>query len=415
MSLPNRILVDLLSDLKSPEQVTAVFETDVGRKWLLTPMSKDVPDSGLSYMVDGYFSDIGHNRHKEFTTAALAALEKAEPDAAKRVALLTATNNLGQSVIHKSLQYGGHREAHEPILDILYKWAGEEKADAIMKSILSEPLGSFDAGISYDFQNVRSVLARDSKEYARVDALTTDMYHPVTAAALRETLAELRPAIATYIAEQQKKTDLSDYSKGQLAKMKDFYDSADPVVYRGTLLTEHFPGKAFFRLLEIQLKGDAATPQQKADGIFELLSATDAKGNTPMHRKWVASDLLSTPKDSRTFTDSLSPMLAAFDRLLGTDVAIDLAKKLLLQENEKGYLPLDIYQYPQMPTRDFQIEKLLQTLRKEMGSTEKFTTWVKEVIAPVLPADYKISLAVFEPKAEEKLADKPARGVKLEF
>ena len=108
-------------------------------------------------------------------------------------------------------------------------------------------------------------------------------------------------------------------------------------------------------------------------------------------------------------------MLAAFDRLLGTDVAIDLAKKLLLQENEKGYLPLDIYQYPQMPTRDFQIEKLLQTLRKEMGSTEKFTTWVKEVIAPVLPADDKIHLPVFEPKAEPKPGDKPARGAKLEF
>ena len=199
------------------------------------------------------------------------------------------------------------------------------------------------------------------------------------------------------------------------ANSQAFYDSADPVAYRGTLLTEHFPGKAFFRLLEIQLKGGAATPQQKADGIFSLLSATDAKGDTPMHRKWVSSDLLGTPKDSRTFTDRLSPMLAAFDRLLGTDVAIDLAKKLLLQENAKGQLPLDIYQYPQMPTRDFQIEKLLQTLRKEMGSTEKFTTWVKEVIAPVLPADYKINLAVFEPKAEPKPGDKPARGAKLEF
>ncbi|MBL8713897.1 MAG: hypothetical protein JNM12_13440 [Alphaproteobacteria bacterium] len=401
--------------MKSTEQVTAVFETDAGRKWLLTPLSKDVPDNGLSYMVDGYFSDHWSNRHKEFATAALAALEKAEPDAAKRVALLTATNNLGQSVIHKSLQYGGQRETYEPVLDALYKWAGEEKAEAIMKGILSEPLGSFDKGISYNFQNVRNVLPRDSKEYARVDALTTDMYHPVTAAALRETLAELRPAVAAYIADEQKKTDLSDYSKGELAKMQAFYDSADPVAYRGTLLTEHFPGKAFFRLLEIQLKGGAATPQQKADGIFSLLSATDAKGDTPMHRKWVSSDLLGTPKDSRTFTDRLSPMLAAFDRLLGTDVAIDLAKKLLLQENAKGQLPLDIYQYPQMPTRDFQIEKLLQTLRKEMGSTEKFTTWVKEVIAPVLPADYKINLAVFEPKAEPKPGDKPARGAKLEF
>ena len=53
MSLGDRALVNLFSDLKSTEQVTAVFETDAGRKWLLTPLSKDVPDNGLSYMVDG--------------------------------------------------------------------------------------------------------------------------------------------------------------------------------------------------------------------------------------------------------------------------------------------------------------------------------------------------------------------------
>lgn len=416
MSLGDRNLVNLLSNLKSPEDVTAVFETAAGREWLLKPLSKDVPDNGLSYMVDGYFSGFNFkDRHKEYTAAALAALEKAEPDAEKRVALLTATNNLGQSVIHKSLQYGGYRDTYDAVIDALYKWAGEEKADAIMKDIIAQPLGQFDRGISYDFQNVRRLFPQESREYARVDALTTDSYHPVTAAALRETLAELRPSIAAYIAQERQKTDNSDYSKSQLDKMQAFHDSADPVAYRGTLLTEHFPGKAFFRLLDIQLKGDAASPQQKADGIFAALSQKNAEGNTPMHREWVVSGLLGTPKDARSFEDRLSPMLAAFDSKLGTAAAVELTKKLLLQENAKGQLPLDIFQYPKQPQRDFQIETLLHTLRREMGSKEKFTTYVTEVIAAVLPADYKINMASFEPKPADGSTAKPARGAKLEF
>ncbi|MDF3023092.1 MAG: hypothetical protein K0R10_453 [Alphaproteobacteria bacterium] len=319
MSLPDRALLNLFSDLQSAEAVSAALASEAGQKWLLTPLSKDVPDSALSYMADGMFKSTWRDPHKEYMALALAALEQAEPDAGKRVALLTARNGLGQSVIHKSLEYGGSREAFEPVLDALYKWAGTENADRIMKDILAEPLGQIDKGISFDLQSVRSIFPHTSREFAKVDALTTDSYHPVPSAALREMLNDI-------------------------------------------------PGKAFFRLLEIQLKGGEATPQQKADDVFALLSVKNAAGNTPMHREWVVSDLLGTPTSANQFTDRLSPLLSAFDRLLGTDVALELTKKLLLQENAKGQLPLDIFQYPKLPTRDLIIDKMLQTLRAEMGS-----------------------------------------------
>lgn len=408
MFLPDRALLNLFSDLQSADAVSAALASEAGQKWLLTPLSKDVPDNALSYMADGLFSSRWRDPHKECMALALAALEQAEPDASKRVALLTARNGLGQSVIHKSLEYGGYRDAFEPVLDALYKWAGAEKADRIMKDILAEPLGQIDKGISYDLQDVRRLYPHTSREFAKVDALTTDSYHPVTAAALRETLNDIRPLIAAWL-EQEKPT--SDYGQERKTLMQAFNDSADAVSVRGTLLTEHFPGKAFFRLLEIQLTGADATPQQKADDVFALLSVKNAEGNTPMHREWVVSDLLGTPTSANHFTDRLSPLLSAFDRLLGTDVALDLTKKLLLQENAKGQLPLDIFQYPKLPTRDLIIDKMLQTLRDEMGSEKKFATYVTEAVAPLLPADYKIDMTAFEPKpAPQSPNGRPARG-----
>jgi len=412
MALANKALVDLFSDLKTEEAVTAVLKTPAGQAWLTKPLSKDTPDNGLTYMIDGYFSDNWKSRHKEFVTAALKTLEETVPDADTRVSLLTSANERGQTPIHKSLAYGGALETYDPVLDALYKWAGEEKADAIMKDILSQPLGKIDRDISYAFQNIREMRQRGTPEYEQIDALTVDMYHPVTAAGLRATLKEIRPAIAEWLAQEKPN---SDYTKERKAKMQDFYDSPDPVTEKGTLLTERFPSKAFFRLLEIHLKGDAATSQQKADGIFSLLSKRDAEGNTPMHIEWTVTDLLGTPKNAGPFTDKLSPILAAFDRILGTPIAIDLSVKLLLQENAAGQLPLDIMQYPKLPVRDFALDKMLQTLRKEMGSTEKFVTYVKEVIAPVLPADYKINLAAFEPEQTNDAGSKPKRGAKLDF
>ncbi len=412
MALPNKALVDLFSNLTTEEEVSAALKTPDGQAWLTKPLSKDTPDNGLTYMIDGYFKDSWKNRHKGFTAVALKVLEETVPDADTRVAILTAANERGQTPIHRALAYGGSREAYDPVLDALYKWAGEEKADAIMKDILSQPLGKIDSDISYAFQNIREMRQRGTPEYEQIDALTTDSYHPVTAAGLRAALKDVRPAIAEWLA--QEKPD-SDYTKQRKAKMQAFYDNPDPVSEKGSLLTEHFPGKAFFRLLEIYLKGEAATPQQKADGIFALLSKENAEGNTPMHIEWTVSDLLGTPQSAAPFTDKLSPMLAAFDRILGTQIAIDLSVKLLLQENAKGQLPLDIMQYPKLPVRDFALDKMMQTLRAEMGSKEKFTTYVKEVIAPVLPADYKINLAAFEPEQAKAAGSKPQRGAKVEF
>lgn len=408
MSLPDRALLNLFSDLQSADAVSAALASEAGQKWLLTPLSKDAPDSALSYMADGMFKSTWRDPHKEYMALALTALETAEPDAAKRVALLTARNGLGQSVIHKSLEYGGTREAFEPVLDALYKWAGAENADRIMKDILAEPLGQIDKGISFDLQSVRRIFPHTSREFAKVDALTTDSYHPVTATALRETLNDIRPLIAAWLEQEE---PASDYGRERKKAMQAFNDSADAVSFRGTLLTEYFPGKAFFRLLEIQLKGGDATPQKKADDIFTALSVKNAEGNTPMHRNWVVSDLLGTPTSAKQFTDFLSPMISAFDRLLGTDAALELTKKLLLQENAKGELPLDLFQYPKLPTRNLIIDRMLQTLRNELGSVEKFTTYVTEVAAPLLPADYKIDMAAFEPKPEsQQPGGKPARG-----
>ncbi|TAL36871.1 MAG: hypothetical protein EPN97_06050 [Alphaproteobacteria bacterium] len=366
-------------------------------------------------MIDGYFSDTWKGApHKEFTAAALAALEKAVPDAEERVALLTSANIRGQTAIHKALAFGGYHGTFEPVFDALYKWAGDEKAGAILKDILTQPLGQIDKDISFALQDVRRMCPNKSPEFHKVDALTTDSYHPVTAAGLRAAVDEIRPIIREWLA--QEKPD-SDYSKQQKAKMQAFADDPDPVTERGTLLTGCFPGKAFAALLDILQKSDPLPPQGQADRIFGLLSKQGPDGNTPMHIEWQASDLLGTPKAAGHFTDRLSPLLATFDRMLGTEVAVGLANRLLLQENAKGELPMDIFQYPKLPVRDFALDKFLQTLRKEMGSKEKFTTYMTEVVAAVLPADYKVNMASFEPVELNPATGqpKPKRGAKLDF
>lgn len=415
MSLPDRKLVNLFSDLKTADKVTATLESPAGREWLVKPLSKDTPDNALTYMIDGHFSDSWKgNPHKEFTTAALAALEKAVPDAGERVALLTSANIRGQTAIHKAFAYGGHYGTFEPVLDALYKWAGEEKANGILQDILTQPLGSIDKDISYQLQNVRQVRPPESAEFKNVDALTTDSYHPVTAAGLRAAVDDIRPLILEWLAQEKPG---SDYAKQQKEKMQAFADDPDPVTERGTLMTSCFPGKAFVTLLGLLQKFEPLSPQGQADRIFALLSKQDAEGNTPMHIEWQASDLLGTPTASGQFTDRLSPLLATFDRLLGTEVASGLATRLLMLENAKGELPMDIFQYPKLPVRDFALDKFLQTLRKEMGSKEKFTTYMTEVVAAILPADYKVNMASFEPAEVDPATGKPKpkRGARLDF
>jgi hypothetical protein len=415
MALANKALVDLFSKCNTADNVTAALETPAGKEWLVKPLSNDTPDNALTYMIDGYFDNSWKGTpHKEFTAAALAALEKALPDVEDRIAILTTANIRGQTPIHKSLAYGGHYGTFEPVVDALYKWAGEERANAILKDILTQPLGRIDRDISYDLQSVRNMRPDDSAEWRAVDALTTDHYHPVTAAGLRAAVDEIRPIIREWLAQEKPE---SDYSKQEKEKMQAFVDNPNPVTESGTLLTASFPGKAFVTLLDILQKSDPLPPQGQADRIFDLLSQKRADGNTPMHIKWQASDLLGTPTASGQFVDKLSPLLATFDRMLGTDVTVDLANRLLQLENAKGELPMDIFQYPKLPVRDFALDKFLQTLRKEMGSKEKFTTYMTEVVAAALPADYKVNMKSFEP-AEVNPATgqpKPKRGAKLDF
>jgi hypothetical protein len=416
MSLSVQALVDLFSKCNTVDNVTAALESPVGKEWLVKPLSKDTPENALTYMINGYFDSSwkGTPSHKEFTAAALAALEKAVPDAEERVALLTSANIRGQTAIHKALAFGGYRGTYEPVLDALYKWAGDEKAGAIMKDILTQPLGQIDSDISYALQNVRMMRPQQNPEFHKVNALTTDSYHPVTAAGLRAAVDEIRPIIREWLAQEKPE---SDYSKQRKAKMQVFVDDPDPVTERGTLLTTCFPGKAFAALLDILQKSDPLPPQGQAERIFGLLSKQGPNGNTPMHIQWQASDLLGTPSAAGQFTDRLSPLLATFDRMLGTDVAVSLANRLLLQVNAKGELPMDIFQYPKLPVRDFALDKFLQTLRKEMGSKEKFTVYMTEVVAAILPADYKVSMASFEPPEVNPATGhpKPKRGAKLDF
>lgn len=417
MAITNKELSALFSKSKKAEDITAKLETAQGQQALLQPLSKTVEDNALTFTIRGYFDGMYGSSHTiPFVTAALDALEKAEPDPAARAAILGSANSLGQTAFHMTMRYGGNAELFDLLSQRLEQWAGKPAANSFLYNLLAEPLGEIEHDISYALQDVRNVRPWGTPEAEAISRLCTDSYKPATLAGLTEAVDAARPLILEWAAKNPPKAGDS-YSTKKHASIVAFANDLDAVMNAGTVTLQAFPGPMYFRLLELQQQFVPLAANDRADSIFAQLVKQDPSGNTPMHTTWQNSLVMGPPSSAGMVTDSLGPLIAKLDAMLGTENALPLVSKLLQLPNAKGDLPLDNFQYNDLPRRDYYVEGFLTSLRKELGSKEKFTQYVKEVVAAVLPADYRIAMNAYEP-AEINSATgqpKPKRGASLDW
>jgi hypothetical protein len=293
-------------DIKKTFDAMSVEEK---KQLLLQPLSADRPVNALSYALhDGSLADTtaGDEWRSAFVKLALDEIEKIEPDASKRIDLLTSADALGQTVFHKTLD----PYKFDLLLMRLYNWAGKEAANTWMKSFIDQPPGA---------------------------------------------------------------------------------------------LTAAFPYPLFNKLLYIEQAVNPKTLQQEADYVFEQLSKQDAHGDTALHAAWKTQSL------------QVARVFASFDKEFGGIIAVDLIKKLLLIANNKDELPFDTsLNDHNIEERNQHISTFLSTLREQLGSQDKFKTYVTEAVAAFLPPDFTVKLATYEPKLKPAKAGTSKRGAKIE-
>lgn len=420
-------LRDLYSDIaangrdKAAETLQKILERDELRATLLTPLSATVTENTLSYMIsDGYFSNLysGDTPRKEFTTIALDAIEKATESAEERVAILTSANYLGQTPFHKCIRFGGDMEVFDLLATRLQKWGGDETAREFLESFLDSKLGGIDHDMSNALQDVRDIRPWQSPEAEKINTLCNDQYQPASYEGLKQAVDWARPLIIEWLDKHADDAKKSDYQRGKEQKMRAFAEDPACVKVDGTPVTQAFPGPLFEYLLNLEQKFAPVPPEQQAERILVQLSQFDAAGNTPMHRSWQHSVFMSSPDSAGEVEDRLGPFIASLDRMLGTTVAAGLVKNLLQMENAKGELPLDHFPYDEQPRRDYCIDAFLRDMRRELGSKEKFVTYLKEAVAALLPSDFTIKVNAYEPPPEVKedgSPPKPKRGASLDF
>ena len=405
---------------KAPDTLKTLLEQPGLRAALLQPMSATVAENTLTYMIsDGWFDGFysSDTPRKAFTQVVLDAIEKATADPAERMAVLTSANDFGQTPFHKCIRYGGDLETFDMLATRLRSWGGDDAANTFLKGFIDSRLGGIDHDMSNALQDVRNIRPNGSPEAVKLNTLCNDSYKPASYDGLKAAVDWARPYILEWLDKHADDPKKSDYQRGKEAKMRAFAQDPDCVKVDGTPITQAFPGPLFEYLLRLEQHFGPAAPQAQADRIFARLSQPNAEGDTAMHRRWQHSTLMGPPPGPGCVQDRLGALIASFDRMLGTEAAVDLTKKLLLQENSKGALPLDDYEYNDMPRRNYYIEAFLRDLRGELGDRDKFHTYLKEVVAAVLPADFSIKVDKYEPveKNPETGEPKPRRGARLDF
>ena len=419
-------LRDLYSDIakegrdKAAGKLADLLAREDMRDVLLTPLSATVEENTLTYMIsDGYFTNCysGDTPRKEFTKVALDAIEKATDDPALRVAVLTWANYLGQTPFHKCIRFGGDKEVFDLLAQRLQSWGGEEAANQFLKGFLNSQLGAIDHDMSNSLQDVRDIRPWQSPEAGKINTLCNDGYQPATLEGLKAAVDWARPLIIEWLDKHAADPKKSDYQRGKEEKMRAFAEDPHCVKPDGTPVTQAFPAPLFEYFLGLEQKFAPVSGAEQADRIFAHLSQQNAQGDTPMHQTWQYTVFMSSPDNEGEMKDKLGAVIASFDRMLGTDVAVGLVKRLLMQENAKGELPLDHFPYDEVPRRDYCIHAFLRDFRAEIGDKEKFRTYLKEVVAAVLPSDFTIKPDKYEPieRNDATGEPKPRRGAKLEF
>ena len=407
-----------VSDLKKDLEG---LDAEYKRLLLLTPLSATTQENSLSYIISDGFTQAFSTDDQwraDFLKTVLDEIEKMTTNTNERLAMLTSANELGQTAFHKTLKYADQPELFDLLTERLYKWGGDNFADAWLKSFIDQSFGVIDQEISHHLQDLRDMRPQGSEDALRLNSLENDAYQPAEYTALKASIDKIRPLILEWLDKNpaDPKASYYEYESRTNAALKAFAQDPDSV-QKTSPFAKAFPGEMFFRLLDLQQKFDPKTPEQLADYIYEQLSKHGADGGTAMHRSWQNSVFMGPPGSPDAVTDDLAPVIAHFDKLLGEPLSLGLTKKLLLLENKQGALPLDnCAEYDGPEERDNYIGGFLLSLPKELGTQEKFKTYVTKVVAPILPPDFTIKLADYEPPVIDQKtgSPKPRRGAQIQ-
>jgi hypothetical protein len=393
------------------KQVIDNLEPADKRAFLLTPLSGIARDNALTHIISGSAIRMNDDSWRpDFLNVLLDAIEEQTQDRNERLAMLTGENELGQTPFLKMVdEYDrSHPETFDALTNRLYKWGGKDFADEWLKDFLKQPLGEFNGSASFALQGIGN-RQQNGPDRNRLLNLSVNSYKPAQHAALIETIKKVHP----FMEEQVKKNELYPEYQKPLEELAANPDQAVKVA--GTIL-DFASGELFWKLLDLQQKFAPKTPEQIVDFFFERFSKADKDGNTEMHTRWQCSTLRGPPSDAGDVEDQLGPFLADLDKHLGEPAAIDLTKKLMLLQNDEGKLPLDEFEYNEKPQRDYYIESFLTSLRKELGSQQKFETYVREIVAAILPTDFTIKLSSYDVPEIDPGTGQPKirRGAKIE-
>lgn len=172
------------------------LDTAEKKKLLLTPLSAQMSENALSYIIADRYAD-NHQWRTAFLAVALDEIEKLDVPAAERLAVFEGANELGQTVFHKALRTDTDPNLFGILEERLRRWGGNDYADAYMRRFRNEPLGVIDAEASDLLKMAHnSIRPYDSDEYRLLGALVAGTYQPATYKGLKATVDnKVRPLI----------------------------------------------------------------------------------------------------------------------------------------------------------------------------------------------------------------------------
>ena len=333
------------------------------------------------------FYDTGKDNEKQMAVLDVC-FKEADKTGVDYKALLTDTDLRGTCLMHEvALRNNG--DILETLLSKLSSSIGQEQTDQWLSSFLTNPRAVMNEKVTYDMQDVRSVVPHKSEEYEKIDLLCPfglNKFFDVSD--LRQLIDDCAVHIYEYL--DQNKPE-SGYEKERAQRLRSFADDNGPVSEGPTVL-----GTAHGEMLEVLFRKVCQVCnfdlQQLADHYFtdvtKVLDTSD--GNTAMHRNWVYSVMRGPPGSEDAVEESLSDFISRLDRGFGTEIALPLTKKLFAVKNANGNRPFDrvfrdgpdeqygMYYYP----------KMVKELAKALGDDNKFQRYMDEVIVPNMPAAY---------------------------
>jgi hypothetical protein len=186
------------------------------KKLLLTPLSEEVRENTLSYIIADRYADKQEWRIS-FLTTELNEIEKLDIPAAERLAVLTGANELGQTLFHKALKKGTDKEIFNILEARLRKWGGDDYTDAFFQRLRDEPLGTIDDNVSKLLEaiqcDIMPWLLYGSENYQCLGSVALNNYQPATYKGLKATIDKLRPLLMKHTVDNPSDRPGGSYQK----------------------------------------------------------------------------------------------------------------------------------------------------------------------------------------------------------